>query len=482
MPEIDLTPDLSLAEDIGAGSFTIPEAISELVANSFDERVDSEPIVVKVVITNDTIWVIDNCRGMALDELGDMMVLGYKNIERKSAQKTRKGMYGLGLKTACASMGRLWGVHTKTSDSHKTHSFEMDLEEWSKKAGLKTSRNWVGNTESRAVVDGSPLNDNNRGTAIYVKKLRQSDTSISAVSARLSKAYKPHLDSGDEIYVNGEKLVSDIIEIREDSRIEIDQRIGPDKSYHIHGWFGVGPTSNEGNFGINIYRQNQLVETWNKDWFKAHAMTSRIRGDVHLDFVPSNFHKKGLDKTSLEWKMASEAMQIAIEPVKKLSYDLSRNRNDVTRDDRAFKAFSLNLSTLPQLIKVSEDKPAGLKEGQPTKEKSTTSEAKPRAQILGNRLEVDGISIALVRKINSLSSKVKHWDYIFDEKKSELLVVLNSSSSIYANVEDKEFLGVLAQADVIASFLIERRNWKPSEAREIRDAWLSNHFDSKEKR
>jgi hypothetical protein len=45
------------------------------------------------------------------------------------------------------------------------------------------------------------------------------------------------------------------------------------------------------------------VESWNKDWFKVHLMTSRIIGEVHLDFVQANFHKQGFEKTTPEWKL-----------------------------------------------------------------------------------------------------------------------------------------------------------------------------------
>lgn len=479
MPKIDLTPDHSLQEDIGAGSFTVEEAIAELVANSFDERVDDEKVRVEVKVSGEEIWVIDNCRGMELEELGEMVVLGYKNLERRKQGKPRKGMYGLGMKTACAAMGKLWGVYTKTSGSDETSSFQMDLEEWSKRAG-KRGQKWEGETFSAANFDGSPLNGRDRGTAIYVRKLRQKDASISAISERLSQAYKPHLETGDEIFVNGEKLVSHRIDVAPESKTAIDDMVGPQKKWRIHGWVGVGKTNNAGAFGVNIYRQGQLVEAWNQDWFRAHTMTSRIRGDVHLDFVPSNFHKKGLDKTSAEWRVASEFMKMTLAPITKLSSDLSRNKTDVTREERAYKAFSQSLTTMPQLRRESSGAQKNLAVGNPSTSKVQPEVPGARAEILDNHLVADGTRIALVHKLQRLGSKTKHWDYIWDEKKSELLIVLNSDSPLYAKVNDDEFLGVLAKADLIASFLVEKKGWKPAEARDLRDVWLGMRFDSGE--
>lgn len=479
MPIIDLTPDHSLQEDIGAGSFTVEEAIAELVANSFDERVGDEPVRVDVQVSSDVIWVIDNCRGMELEELGEMVVLGYKNLERKKQGKPRKGMYGLGMKTACAAMGKLWGVYTKTVGSEKTSSFQMDLEEWSKRAG-KRGEKWEGETFSSATFEGSPLNDRDRGTAIYVRKLRQKDASISAISERLSQAYKPHLDTGDEIFVNGEKLVSHRIDVAPESKTSIDDMVGPQKKWRIHGWVGVGKTNMGGAFGVNIYRQGQLVEAWNQDWFRAHTMTSRIRGDIHLDFVPSNFHKKGLDKTSAEWRVASEFMKMTLAPITKLSRDLSKNKNDVTREERAYKAFSQSLTTMPQLRRESSGAQKNLANVNSSKSKSQPKVSNDRAEIFEDHLVADGVRIALVHKLHGLGSKTKHWDYIWDEKKSELLIVLNSDSPLYSRVNDDEFLGVMAKADLIASFLIEKKGWKASEARDLRDVWLSMRFETGE--
>lgn len=487
----NMTPDPSLLEDIGAGSFTVAEAIAELVANSFDARVDEQPVHVDIRVSSSEIWVIDNGKGMSGEELPQRMKLAFKDPEREKSGKKVKGMYGLGLKTACASLGRSWGLYSKVREEADTHKFELDLEEWTKRRG-EENPNWEHETTSSLSFPDSPLNGEPSGTAVFIRKLRGKEFFVGPIMDRLSRAYKPHLESGDKIWVNGELLLPEQLEIRPDSRVEINARIGPNSEYHITGWLGVGQTRNDSSFGVNIYRQGQLVETWNKDWFRAHTMASRIRGDVNLDFVPSNFHKKGLDKSSFEWNLASEFMKEALVPVRRLSYDLSKDRKDPTRDDRAFAAFSSSLSSVPQLslVRATNEKADPAKAGDPVAKSSSAATQQfpesisqvaadsigPKAEVRGNKLYVGDKEITIVGKTQPLSSSERHWDYVYSQEKEELLVVLNTSSPVYKKITDLEFYGVLAKADVLTTFLIEKLGWKAKDARHVRDTWLTQYF------
>ena len=56
-------------------------------------------------------------------------------------------------------------------------------------------------------------------------------------------------------------------------------------------------THNDGDYGFNIYRHSQLVETWCQEWFAAHLMTSRIIGEVNMDFIDATFFKQGLQQS-----------------------------------------------------------------------------------------------------------------------------------------------------------------------------------------
>lgn len=477
--EWDITPDPSLLEDIGAGSFTVAEAVSELVANSFDARVGSGPVDVHITVKTEEIWIVDSGVGMDFDTLREAVRLGVKmDALRGSKSPNRKGMYGLGLKTACASLGRVWGVYTKSKGDTKFHHVEFNLTEWSDRRGEALPA-WKIRPSSQTTFPDSPINNQASGTAVYIRELRDPNAFMSgSVGARLSKAYKPHLSSGDKILVNGESLFADEIAFDEKSKTLIDGLIGPGGKFHVSGWVGVGQTNNDGSFGLNIYRHGQLVEAWNKDWFRAHLMTSRIVGDVHLDFVPSNFHKKGLDKESQEWKVAAEYMKEALRPVVRLSQSLSKNKSDPLREVKAYSAFNQDLSFRPGLIQVGENLNSSSSDNQKAfgQLASPKTEA-PAAEIIGTTLIVGKERIGITRKIQSLESRKQHWDYMFSEEKSELQVVLNPNSPVYEKAGDLDFLGLMALADVVATFLVEKRGWQFKNARALRDTWLSEFFD-----
>lgn len=475
----DITPDPSLLEDIGAGSFTVAEAVSELVANSFDARVGASPVEVEITLKQEEIWIVDSGVGMDLRTLMEAVRLAVKmDAIRAAKTPSRKGMYGLGLKTACASLGRVWGIYTKSSAEEEFHHVEFNLDDWSNRQG-ESLPSWTVRPTSAKTFPDCPINDQVSGTAVYVRALRDPNSFMSgSVGLRLSKAYKPHLASGDKISVNGESLLPEEIRFDEKSKTVIDEFIGPDKKYHVTGWVGVGKTNNDGSFGLNIYRQGQLVEAWNKDWFRAHLMTSRIVGDVNLDFVPSNFHKKGLDKESVEWKIASEYMKEALLPVKRLSESLSKNKSDPLREVKAYTAFNQDLSARPglnQMDAFATNRAPGARENE--RHKPSAPLEKPLAEIVGDTLIVGKERIGITRKIQALESKSMHWDYMYLEDKSELLVVLNPNSPVYQKAGDLEFLALMALADVVGTFLVEKRGWQFKNARSVRDKWLSQFFD-----
>jgi hypothetical protein len=185
-------------------------------------------------------------------------------------------------------------------------------------------------------------------------------------------------------------------------------------------------------------------------------------------------------------------MKEALRPISKLSSDMSRDRNDPLRKDKAMKALSASLSTIPELQLREMNQPGN---GDSATNGDIVSEEKSsqfspsipgapidgavnavKAEIRGDKLVLGNEEISVVKKIQTLSSAERHWDYVFDEASAELLVVLNPSSPLYENTKDLDFYGVLAQADVIATFLTEKRGWKAKEARQTRDIWLTKYF------
>lgn len=465
----DITPDPSLLEDIGIGSFSTAEAIAELVANSVDARIvtnettgASEPVHVKIQLDPAKATIIDDARGMDEEELGRALRLAAKRPPEASPWG-RKSEYGLGLKTACASLGRHWTITTRPVSGKAEYFVEINLREWQARAGEKVP-NWTVPIEERDFDPSGPLGTAPRGTAIVITDLREADPLPGPVARRLAVAYKPHIETlGDVISVNGIDCVPEPLALIENSRVDVDAECG---THRITGWVGLTTTvHNDESYGLNLYRRKQLIEAWNKDWFKPHLMTSRIVGDLNLDFVRANFHKKGFAKNTQEWKDATATMTAYLQPLVAASRVASRGRNDRTKWSRATQALQAALGrandrSLLELLRPGES---------PTpSEGDDEDEVEVEAAIL--RLPDEEIHLST--KMQDVGDEEVPWSYLFSEEESELQAVVNIGSRVYLATKDPEFLAKLALADSVAQFLIKRRRWDPSRAWVIRDRWL----------
>lgn len=476
--EYDVTPDPTLMEDIGLTSFTVPEAIIELVANSIDARVylndgnpeeiEGQPLQIEIYVSPEEIRVIDDGLGMTKDVLKEAVRLGVKMDAITSRTTARKGMFGLGMKTACASLGRHWSVITRPRGGDTQFSVEFDLTEWRRNAGNRDFK-WVV-TIDEADPQGGPLADRPHGTAIVVRNLRDQDPLAGAVLDKVGQAYKPHIESGDSIRVNGEEARSPDYAFIPESYQDIDIVVDEEQGHRVRGWVALdSKTHNDGSYGLNLYRENQLLESWNKSWFRAHLMTSRIIGEAHLDFVPANFYKKGFRTESQEWRLASSHMKAFLKPLARASQDMARNKKDSTRVARALQGLNMAMGKVtdvsPGDVESSTDGPGG---------NSSTENEAPVGVLVEEHVLVleDGEKVSLTHLIEDLDSEETPWDYLFDSKSQELQAIVNSSSRLFNTIKDEQFLGMLALADSVAHFLMAERGFTATKAREIRNRWL----------
>lgn len=463
-------PDPSLMEDIGATSFTVAEAIVELVANSVDARLEDEDLEVEVSISPGEIRVVDDAKGMTQEILAEAVRLGVKMDQVTGNTKSRKGMFGLGMKTACASLGRYWEVVTRPVDGSKEYAVAFDLAEWRQQAGNR-SFEWEIAIEER-MRSGGPLGDRAHGTAVIIRELHQKSPMEGPVLAKLGQAYKPHIEEGDRFFVNGNEAKPKVYDYFEDSKLEIDERFGPDDSYHVTGWVALDKqVHNDADYGFNLYRKGQLVEAWNKDWFRPHLMTSRIMGEAHLDFVPVNFNKKGFQTQSAEWRLAVKEMTEFLKPVVRASREMSRGKKDKGRFARAMSGLQTAMGKAPLVGGFADDETqqsASESDGS----QGVESDADNSVEVEPNVLVIDGEKVRLTYIVDDFESDQTPWDYIYDENAQELQAVVNAQSRLFEKVKDEAFLGMLALADCVSSFLIRERSFEFARAREIRDRWL----------
>ncbi|MDF1542863.1 MAG: ATP-binding protein, partial [Anaerosomatales bacterium] len=223
---VNNTPSPMLLQKIGATNLTLADAIAEIVANSFDASVEGQAsdIEVTVVPEADEISVVDSGTGMSEDVLAEAVRLGVdmsKVIDRKSGTK---GHFGLGMKTACASIGKWWAVYTRPLGEDLEYRVEFDLEDWERRPNSPDA--WTIVIDDVPKTAESPLGDRPYGTAVVVKKLRQRNPMPGPVTKKLGEAFKAHLEQGDRISVNGEPAEPKRYRFVPGSKVPVDLRCG----------------------------------------------------------------------------------------------------------------------------------------------------------------------------------------------------------------------------------------------------------------
>lgn len=471
--EVSISPDPTLMEDIGATSFTVAEAIVELVANSMDAKVQDTDIEIDILIDPSEIRVIDDAKGMQRDVLAQAVRLGVKMQQEGDEAAGRKGMFGLGMKTACASLGQRWSVTTRPIEEDREFFVEFDLKEWSDKAG-DPDFEWSIEIEEREPDQDGVLGRRDHGTAIVIKELRDYNPLAGPVLEKLGRAYKGHIESGDIIKVNGEKARPPEYDFIEGSKVEIEETCGEDDQYEIYGWVALDKkTHNDKYFGLNLYRQGQLIEPWNKDWFPAHLMTSRIIGEIHLDFVPPNFYKRGFERQSPEWDAASDKMEEVLEPVVKASRQASRGK-DSKKFRKAARGLQRAMGEGGGLGEAPEDdEDEGDDEGNADDPAGEEEDDEEDVEVQAKTIMVDGQTIQLTYEMAEIPDEQLPWDYIYDDSTHELQAILNTGSKLLEESTDHEILGTLALADSVSAFLTDEMAYDSADARQIRNRWLN---------
>ena len=466
------TPDAALLEDIGQGTYNVQEAVAELVANSFDARVGVSQMRIDVTLTDKSISILDNGRGMSEEELADAMILGVKMDLIRPRGHARKGLYGLGLKTACASLGRAYSITTKDGETGITARVNIDLQERRKHVG---DRDFVWEITPVLLEDGESgiLGSMPSGTLIEVTKLHDSSSNVGPVSQKLGHSYKPHLQDGDSITVNGSAVPVQEFKLEPNSRIEIDKKIDVDGiPINIKGWAGLdSKTHNDGNYGMNLFRNDQLIETWYKGWFRAHLMTSRIVGELHLDGLTTNHHKKGFDEQSPEWKAIYFVMKEWMKPIAAASSNMNKNKNDPLKKEKAVEGMRKAMGMAATLPNAAHTETTSGRSD--TDLAAGESNGNSGLEVQEEAIKYAGDYIRLAHSIQPMGADdYLPWDYIFDEEELELQTIINEDSPLYLAISDEGFFATLAMADTMMTFLVSDKGVAYARAREMRDRWL----------
>lgn len=481
-------PSPRLMETIGATNQKPAEAIGELVANSFDARIDTEKLSIVVDMRDGKIIVLDNGKGMTSEVLERAVCIAEDMSRYIERSEGAKGHFGMGFKTSCSTLGRYYEIFTRPVGENREYHVGFDISDYSRRpAGADA---WDIVIEDEEPSESSPLGKAEHGTAFVISRLKDKNIIVSAVLSYLGEAFKGHLETGDKIILIDDSGTYEAepkkYNFIKGTRIEINEVFGPNDKYKVTGWMALdSQIHNDGLYGFNIYRHNQLVEKWDKSWFRSHLMTSRIIGEVNMDFLDATFYKQGVQQSE-DWQFVALHMKEFLKPLVTASNKVSKKGN-INKPEELKKIVTdlnedydcdINEIEGMEFVEESKDKKEKKEKTGSTGSINETIKTivKEKTLILSDETEVE---ITYLEKDSPRNIQAP-FDYIFseasefDEDRSELQVITFKDHPLWEKKVDKDVIKILATYDAIYRVLVEKLGYDTSDALKIRNQWMAS--------
>ena len=478
-------PSPRLMETIGATNQKPAEAIGELVANSFDARIDTEKLSIVVDMRDGKIIVLDNGKGMTSEVLERAVCIAEDMSRYIERSEGAKGHFGMGFKTSCSTLGRYYEIFTRPVGENREYHVGFDISDYSRRpAGADA---WDIVIEDEEPSESSPLGKAEHGTAFVISRLKDKNIIVSAVLSYLGEAFKGHLETGDKIILIDDSGTYEAepkkYNFIKGTRIEINEVFGPNDKYKVTGWMALdSQIHNDGLYGFNIYRHNQLVEKWDKSWFRSHLMTSRIIGEVNMDFLDATFYKQGVQQSE-DWQFVALHMKEFLKPLVTASNKVSKKGN-INKPEELKKIvtdlnedYDCDINEIEGMEFVEESKDKKGKTGSTGSINETIKTiVKEKTLILSDETEVE---ITYLEKDSPRNIQAP-FDYIFseasefDEDRSELQVITFKDHPLWEKKVDKDVIKILATYDAIYRVLVEKLGYDTSDALKIRNQWMAS--------
>ena len=485
---VKIYPSPRLMETIGATNQSPAEAIGELVANCFDARYGDEKLDIIIDMRNSAVMVKDNGRGMTFDILSKAVCIAQDMSQYIKRGEGTKGHFGMGFKTSCSTLGNVYEIYTRPAEEEAEYYTYFDIREYGRRpSGADAWDAEISDYSPRK--DDSPLEENiKHGTAFVIRELKDSNIQVGSVLAYLGDAFKAHLLDGDKITVIDDNTSHEAkpapIQLIKGTKVPIDEHFGgiDNNKYHIVGWMALdSQTHNNGQYGFNIYRNKQLVERNNKDWFRNHLMTSRIIGEVNMDFLDATFYKQGVQQSE-DWEYVAIHMREYLKGVVAASYDLSRKGNINKPAERKAiisqlgKEYSINNDGEDVLSDNSDNNPNDDAKPSTSINNTVKSIVTEKSLILEDESE---IHITFVEKEED-GHDVGPYDYIFDlaQEPQELQVLVFKNHPLWRKKIDSEVRKIIATSDAIYRTLVVELGVDSRKALTIRNEWVSQRTES----
>ena len=307
--QIDITPDKSLVKKLGMVGYRTEQAIAELIDNSIDARMAgvTEEVGIYLDFAKKQITVGDNGHGMNVEQLADAMT-----IARETKGEGRLGKFGMGMKSACSSLGRRFFIRTSEADSDIEYSAEYDEDTWLH----DKQRDW----DNFGIAQERTVGERWHGTRITVSELNVPlyPNQVSKFRESFGIRYGPYLQD-DQVAIR--------VNTKYCRPVEFDVVDGVDNPVDIRLEFGNRVTGHisllkkhsvSGQYGIHLFKRKRLIKAFEKFGFPPHPKNSRVIGWLNLDHVPVNFTKSAFIEESQEYEEAvaevgkSQALQEAL--------------------------------------------------------------------------------------------------------------------------------------------------------------------------
>lgn len=316
----DIPPDTSVFEKLGATGEPAYKAIAELIDNSIDASDPGNPVIVELnfdvhrgKVKN--IVIEDNASGMTQEGLVNALKIGRSD----KANQKKIGRFGMGMKTALASLGRAWTINTCTREDKLASQTTEDLDRFVSSGKWQIEVNSVPKVFSH-------------GTRIELTRCEHITATHfeQSLNNNLGELFKHFLESGTlQLYVNGEPVGLPEVNLIDGTRIEIDTEIS---GRRVYGWVGLRRQGGN-NYGFSLIRYNRVVMRNEKIGFNVHQQYNRIVGELHLDEFEVNHHKTAFVQTTETWEEFKAYVTEAVRPVVQKAHELaSKDRRSIHRE------------------------------------------------------------------------------------------------------------------------------------------------------
>lgn len=495
--KIEILPDRSLMPKIGQTGYSVSQAIAELIDNSIDARIEGKLLTVQVVIDphKKIILIVDD--GLGMDEITASNSIRLAH----SSKRNQLGEFGLGLKTACASLGEKFEIETKQLNSEEEYVLEYDEEEWLKSGDWNNYEMQVKNSTDKQ----------RSGTVIRVSRLRFKIYPNLAGKIRedLASRFAPFIGNGEvQIMVNTKWCEPQPLNLKEDyfpPNGKESFKLKLESGNEVYGWRGLlKKGSDKGDYGFRVFRRGRLIMQHAKLGFNPHPEARQIVGEIHLDHVPVTHNKREfiqesplyreiVDEGTIFWDYMRELVREARSSMRKTQIDQGVLDKMEEQKENIMKA----IKKLPELkeyafpeVKDKSSIDSNNSEGQ-TDLEIEKRETREMVSIEEHPIDTD----TRIRKpskthlkrtyyitINGKRFKVQH-DFV-DLKTEDVLkdktvdpetgihVFTNISFPAFSNTKDHVFYGAWNIAESIAEIMVEENKRSYDEILHIRDIIL----------